>query len=41
MSKQFKEAKQIVLDYGSENKIFNKNKVSKGTYRTVRERIPL
>ncbi|MGC8725977.1 MAG: RNA-guided endonuclease TnpB family protein, partial [Thermoplasmata archaeon] len=39
-AKQFKEATQIVLDYGFENKTFNKNKLNKGTYRTVRERIP-
>jgi len=37
---QFKEATQIVLDYGFENKTFNKNKLNKGTYRSVRERIP-
>ncbi|MGC8715899.1 MAG: RNA-guided endonuclease TnpB family protein, partial [Thermoplasmata archaeon] len=40
MSKRFKEATQIVLDYGFENKTFNKNKLNKGTYRMVRERIP-
>ena len=39
-AKQFKEAAQIVLDYGFENKTFNKNKLNKGTYRSVRERIP-
>jgi len=39
-AKQFKEATQIVLDYGFENKTFNKNKLNKGTYRTVRDRIP-
>ncbi|MGC8646881.1 MAG: RNA-guided endonuclease TnpB family protein, partial [Thermoplasmata archaeon] len=39
-TKQFREATQIVLDYGSENKTFNKNQINKGTYRTVRERIP-
>ena len=39
-ARQFKEATQIVLDYGFENKTFNKNKLNKGTYRSVRERIP-
>ncbi|MGC8716035.1 MAG: RNA-guided endonuclease TnpB family protein, partial [Thermoplasmata archaeon] len=39
MSKRIKEATQIVLDYGFENKTFNKNKLNKGTYRMVRERI--
>ena len=34
-AKQFKEAAQIVLDYGFENKTFNKNKLNKGTYRSV------
>jgi len=37
MSKQFRDALQIALDYGFENKTFNKNKLNKGTYRTVRE----
>ena len=39
-AKQFKEATQIVLNYGFENKTFNKNKLNKGTYKTVRETIP-
>jgi transposase, IS605 OrfB family, central region len=39
-AKQFKEAVQIVLDYGFENKTFNKNKLNKGTYKVIRERIP-
>jgi len=39
-AKQFKEATQTVLDYGFENKTFNKNKLNKGTYKVVRERIP-
>jgi len=39
-AKQFKEATQMVLDYGFENKTFNKNKLNKGTYKVVRERIP-
>jgi IS605 OrfB family transposase len=39
-AKQFKEAVQMVLDYGYENKTFNKNKLNKGTYRMVREKIP-
>ena len=39
-AKQFRGATQIVLDYGFENKTFNKNKLNKGTYRSVRERIP-
>lgn len=39
-AKQFKEAAQIVLDYGFENKTFNKNKLNKGTYKVIRERIP-
>jgi putative transposase len=39
-AKQFKEATQIVLDYGFENGTFNKNKLNKGTYQIVREKIP-
>ena len=39
-AKQFKEATQIVLDYGFENKTFNKNRLNKGTYRMVRGKIP-
>ena len=39
-AKQFRGATQIVLDYGFENKVFNKNKLNKGTYKTVRETIP-
>ena len=39
-AKQFKEATQIVLNYGFENKTFNKNKLNKGTYKVVRETIP-
>lgn len=39
-AKQFREATQIVLNYGFENKTFNKNKLNKGTYRTVRDKIP-
>jgi predicted transposase len=39
-ARQFREASQIVLDYGFENKVFNKYKLNKGTYRTVRETIP-
>jgi len=39
-ARQFKEATQIVLDYGFENKTYNKNKLNKGTYRIVREKIP-
>ncbi|MFQ1020914.1 hypothetical protein [Tardisphaera saccharovorans] len=30
----------MVLDYGFENKTFNKSKLNKGTYGKVRERIP-
>jgi len=40
MLERFIEATQIVLDYGFENKKFNMNKLNKGTYRMVRERIP-
>ncbi|PYB67453.1 hypothetical protein DMB44_09140, partial [Thermoplasma sp. Kam2015] len=39
-AKQFRNACQIVLDYGFENKTFNKNKLNRGTYREVRGRIP-
>jgi IS605 OrfB family transposase len=39
-AKQFKDAMQIVLDYGFEDKAFNKNKLNKGTYKMVRETIP-
>ena len=38
--KQFREACQIVLDYGFSEKTFNKNKLNRGTYREVREKIP-
>ena len=38
--KQFREACQIVLDYGFKEKTFNKNKLNRGTYREVREKIP-
>jgi predicted transposase len=31
-AKQFREAVQIVLDYGFENKTFKKNRLNKGTY---------
>jgi len=36
----FNRACQIVLDYGSEHKTFNKDKLNKATYRQVREAIP-
>jgi hypothetical protein len=36
----FKEATQIFLDNGFENKTFNKNKLNKGTYRVVMKGIP-
>ena len=39
-AKQCRGATQIVLDYGFENKVFNKNKLNKGTYKVVRETIP-
>ncbi|PYB68231.1 hypothetical protein DMB44_05310, partial [Thermoplasma sp. Kam2015] len=39
-AKQFRNACQLVLDYGFENKTFNKNKLNRGTYREVRGRIP-
>jgi len=29
---QFRDVVQIVLDYGFENKTFNKNRLNKGTY---------
>ncbi len=38
--KQFKEACQVVLDYGFSEKTFNKNKLNRGTYKEVREKIP-
>ena len=38
--KRFREACQIVLDYGFFEKTFNKNKLNKGTYKNVREKIP-
>jgi IS605 OrfB family transposase len=38
--RQFMEACQIVLDYGFVNRTFNKNKLNRGTYKDVRERIP-
>ena len=37
--RQFREACQIVLDHGLEEKTFNKNQLNRGTYKTVRERI--
>ncbi len=39
-AKQFREACQIVSNFGFSEKTFNKNKLNKGTYREVRERIP-
>jgi IS605 OrfB family transposase len=36
----FNKACQIVLDYGSQHKIHNKDKLNKATYRQVREAIP-
>jgi IS605 OrfB family transposase len=36
----FNKACQIVLDYGSQHKIRNKDKLNKATYRQVREAIP-
>ena len=38
--KQFMKACQIVLDYGFAEKTYNKNKLNRGTYRDVREKIP-
>ena len=38
--KQFKEACQMVLNYGFSQKTYNKNKLNRGTYRNVREKIP-
>jgi hypothetical protein len=32
--------KNTILDYGFENKTFNKNMINNGAYRNVRERIP-
>ena len=34
---QFREETEKVLDYGFENKTFDKNDINKGTYRTVRD----
>ena len=39
-AKQFREACQIVSNFGFSEKTFNKNKLNRGTYREVRERIP-
>ena len=39
-AKQFREACQIVSNFGFSEKTFKKNKLNKGTYREVRERIP-
>ena len=36
----FNRACQIVLDYGSQAKTFNKNKLNRETYRTARETVP-
>jgi IS605 OrfB family transposase len=36
----FNRACQTVLDYGSEHKIYNKDKLNKATYRKIREAIP-
>jgi len=36
----FNRACQIVLDYGSEHKVYNKDALNKATYRQVREVIP-
>ncbi len=38
--RQFREACQLVLDYGFAEKTFNKNKLNRGTYRDAREKIP-
>ena len=38
--KQFMKACQIVLDYGFAEKTYNKNRLNRGTYRDVREKIP-
>ena len=37
--KKFREACQMVLDYGFLEKTFNKNKLNRGTYRDVRGKI--
>jgi len=36
----FNKACQMVLDYGSENQTYNKNKLNKATYRNIREAVP-
>ena len=38
--KQFREACQMVLDYGLAEKTYNKNKLNRATYENVREEIP-
>ena len=38
-ARQFREPSQIVLNYGFENKVFNKNKLNKGTYKMAGETI--
>ncbi len=38
--RQFKEACQIVLDYGFSAQTFNKNKLNRATYKDVRKAIP-
>ncbi|EQD33176.1 transposase [mine drainage metagenome] len=38
--KQFREACQIVLDYGFAEHTFNKNKLNRATYRGIRKEIP-
>jgi len=39
-ARQFREASQIVLNYGFENKVFNENKLNKGTYKMAGEQYP-
>lgn len=36
----FNKACQTVLDYGSEHRVYNKDKLNKATYRQVRKEIP-
>jgi IS605 OrfB family transposase len=38
--RQFREACQIVLDYGFSEKTFNRNRLNRGTYSEVRGKIP-
>ena len=38
--RQFREACQMVLDYGFAEKTYNKNKLNRATYEDIRKAIP-